>query len=111
MNMGEPKNVDKIIIQFGVGDSSTVPFDKDRYEFTIDVKNGEVPEIKDLGSSGYLAYESSVLALLQALDPTFDVGAIQTPEQVKSTMAAIGSQPSPKSGGRPDPNTWSHVTV
>lgn len=111
MKMAEPRNVEKIVLQFGVGDSSTVPFDKDRYEFTIDIKNGEVPQLKDITSSGYAAYEASVLALLQALDPTFDVGKLQTPEQVKTAMAAVGSQPSPKTGGRPDPDTWSHVTI
>jgi hypothetical protein len=93
---------------FGVDNSSTVPFEDNRFEFEFEL-DGVPIQIKDPVSEGYASYEESVLKSVSGVLPS-EVTGIRSPSQVKSTIAGIGATPSHKSK-YPADNVWSHLTV
>jgi len=110
VKFGDPRNVEKVKVVFGLDDSSTAPFKDNRFEFEFNLKDGiEIP-LKDLDSEGYGAYQEAVLKSLSSVNPS-DVTSVQTPEQVKTGLANVGDKPSPKSQGPPDSGVWGHLTV
>ena len=109
IKLENPRDVSSIKVVFGIDDSSTIPFKDNRFEFEFNIKDGiEIP-IKDLESESYSAYNAAVLGSISGVTPS-EVTGIQSPEQVKNTLANVGAVPSPKSGAPAD-NVWSHLTV
>lgn len=106
----DPYRVSKITVIFGVGDSSTVPFDTDRFEFVFDINKGESVPLKDPKTEGWSAYEAAVKGILSPVDPIY-LANIRTPAYVKSTINAVGNEQSPKTTTRPDPDVWGHLSV
>ena len=106
----DPYRVSKVTIMFGIGDSSTRPFDADRFEFTFDINKGEAVNIKDPASEGYGTYEAAVKGILAAINPKYLEG-VSVPSYVKKTINSVGNTQAPKSSTRPEPNVWGHLSV
>lgn len=106
----DPYRVSKVTVVFGVGDSSTVPFDTDRFEFVFDINKGDPIELKDPATEGADVYNAAIRGQLSPLDPQL-LGNVSTPTSVKATIDSVGSSSGPKSKTRPDPNVWSHLSV
>lgn len=110
VKLEDPSRVDKITITFGCDDSSTEPFTTDRFDFTFDLRNSISVSLKDPKSEGYNSYEAAVQAILSAVQPTA-ISSVQTPAQVKNTLSSVGNSAAPKTGVRPDPDAWFHLSV
>lgn len=106
----DPYRVSKVTVVFGVGDSSTVPFDTDRFEFVFDINKGEAVNLKDPKAEGASAYEAAVQGILSAIDPQF-LGQVNTPSYVKAAIKSVGNEQAPKTKARPDADVWGHLSV
>lgn len=105
-----PRNVETVKIVFGAGNSSTDPFQTDRFEHEFDLRNRTVIPNKDIESEGYSAFEAAVLSSLSSVRPQ-DVTGIKTPEQVKAILASVGKIPSSTTSLPTDAATWGHLTI
>lgn len=110
IKMSDPAHVQKITVMFGCGDSSTVPFDTDRFEFTFDFTKTAAVELKDPDTISYDAYEAAVSGILNKVDPK-EATNVQSPKKVKETIKGVGNKKAPKSGPRPEPAVWGHLSV
>jgi hypothetical protein len=109
IKLENPRNVESIKVEFGIGDSSTVPFEDDRFEFEFNIKDGIDIPIKDLESESHAAFQAAVINSLSAVSPA-EISGSSTPEGVQNTLANVGEVPAPKSGAPAD-NVWSHLTI
>ena len=104
----KPDDIEAIRVVYGINASSTEPYKDDRFEFTFTF-DGLPVQVKDPVSEGYAAYDSAVSQALTGIEPSL-LDKVQTPFEVKQTVAGIGKTPSSRSGFPPD-NAWSHLTV
>ena len=110
LKISDTRNIESIEVHFGVGDSSTVPFLTDRFEFKFDLTKTKSIPLKDFDSEGYGSYGQAVTKALSAIRPE-DITGIKTPEQVKLILQSVGGVPSPTSAIPVDSTTWGHLTV
>jgi len=106
----DPQRVEDVTIIFGADNSSTVPFQTDRFEFKFDFRNTISVNIKDPVSEGYDSYNAAIQAQLQSISPTAITG-VKTPSSVKSGIKQVGTVKSPTSNIRPAPGVWGHLSV
>jgi hypothetical protein len=106
----DPARVEKVHVVFGCDNSSTLPFNTDRFEFSFDLTKSASVELRDTEAEGYSVYEQAVSGVLNKVDPK-DATSVITPRKAKKRAKDVGNKRTPKSGPRPDANVWFHLSV
>lgn len=105
-----PRNVDKVKIIFGINNSSTIPFETDRFEFEFNIKDGLEITTIDPASQAASAYDAAVTGILNGINPA-DKTNTQTPSQIQASQAALSPATTSKVKPPPDGSVWGHLTV